>query len=71
MVNNFLVYNEHTLPANRVPRCKVTLCDQKATKDCEGCGDPICNGHVSFAVQGHICQWCRFMKWQQEQGGQE
>ncbi len=63
-MSNYLVYSGQRLPENCVPGCKVALCDQKATQDCERCGSPTCNGHVSSAVKGHVCHWCRLVEWQ-------
>lgn len=59
-----LEYNGEILPDNCVPNCKISLCEEKATAPCERCEDPICNGHVSLAVEGHVCQTCRFVEWQ-------
>lgn len=58
-----IIYNGKILPENCVPGCKVTLCDEKATIDCERCGTPICNGHLSAAVGEYACQWCRLIEW--------
>jgi len=62
---NELIYNGKRVIENRVPGCKITFCHEKATADCTRCGMPICNGHVSMAVDEYICQWCRLIEWRE------
>lgn len=64
----YLVYNGKRTIEYCVPGCKVTHCHEKATRDCERCGTPTCNGHVSTAVSGHVCQGCRLEEWATAQG---
>ncbi len=58
-----LMYNRQFLPANQVPECETSLCEEKATQDCVLCLTPICNGHASMAVKEHICHACRLATW--------
>ncbi len=62
---NYLMYKGVRLAENCVPGCKITLCHEKATQECEECKTPICNGHRSMAIDGHVCQWCRLLEWKE------
>ena len=58
-----LMYNGNFLPANQVPNCEISLCEEKATQPCALCLTPICNGHASMAAKEHMCHRCRLSQW--------
>lgn len=60
-------YKGRILPANQVPNCKISLCEEKATQPCVLCLTPICNGHASMATEEHVCHYCRLSQWMYEQ----
>jgi len=58
-----LEYDGQVLPANQVPNCEISLCEEKATQKCDLCFTPICNGHA----KAYICHYCRLSQWMYEQ----
>lgn len=69
LFKRYLMYNGKSTLDYHVPSCKITFCTEKATQDCVKCGDPICNGHASFATDQRICHYCRLIDWVQIQKG--